>query len=524
MRRNAAGCVLMCAALICVYGLTRSHSWTWDSMCYSWSVERGALSGMHQLHLLHEALFQGVYRTVLRFGLRCRALDVGQWMGIVAAALGAGVYFRLLTRVLRDRFWALVFALALAFSYAYWYWASQAEVYTLSCLVLLFVFGALLDFGERPTSARAATAGAWCALSILLQEANALMAVVGLYAVCSGAKRRGARAGGAVVCFLVCACVPAAAVYAAWARFVAGETTLAHAARWSLGGAATGHGGGGQWSLAKLPLVAVSFGKAIVNGGQLNQAKVAPLAAFLGVAVILCVVAAWPRARARAPLAAGICAIWAAIYGALAALWYPDLLKFWIAVLAPVYVILALGAASIDARIRGARPRFLVRASGVLAVAGLSAVNLKVDILPARDPSQNAAFTAAAEIARQTSGDDLIVVPSGMVMWSLRYFDGRPESFWVYDPFERLQGARFRAAARDFGGRIDAALGGGRAVYLCPEVWEPDPGTLASKGIRQDEFAGFWAPYRKGAARAVSYRWEKGGTMREMSLYRLARE
>ena len=524
MRRNAAWGALLCAALVGVYGLTRSHSWTWDSMSYSWSAERGTLSGMHQLHLLHEVLFQGVYRTVLRFGLRCRALDVGQWMGIVAAALGAGVYFCLLARVLRDRFWALVFSLALAFSYAYWYWASQAEVYPLSCLVLLLVFRSLLDYGDRPSPARAAKAGVWCALSILLQEANALMAVVGLYAVCSGAKRRGARAGGAVVSFLVCACVPAAAVYAAWARFVAGETTFAHAARWSLGGAATGRGGGAQWSLAKLPLVAVSLGKSILNGGQLNQAKMAPLAALLGIAVILCVIAAWPRARARAPLAAGTCAIWAAIYGVFAALWYPDLLKFWISVLAPVYVILALGAASIDGRIRGVWPRFLVRASGVLAVAGLCAVNLKADILPARDPSRNTARTAAAEIAGQTRGDDLIVVPSGMVMWGLRYFDGRPESYWVYDPFERLQGARFRAAAREFAGRIDAALKGGMAVYLCPEAWEPDLGTLAFKGIRQDEFTGFWARYRKGAARAVSYRWEKGGEMREMFLYRLARE
>ena len=110
-----------------IYLATLTSDYFWDGITFALQIEkvakgeRGVNLLFHQNHLLYNAFGYLLYRSARSLGLGLRALTILELANVIIGAIGVGVFFQIVERVTRSRYWAAICSSALAVS-ATWWW------------------------------------------------------------------------------------------------------------------------------------------------------------------------------------------------------------------------------------------------------------------------------------------------------------------------------------------------------------------------------------------------------------------
>ncbi len=125
-----------------LYLATLTADYYWDGLTFALQIEKTATNErfapllFHQNHLLYNGFGYLLYSSVQMLGMSVRALTLLQVANVFVSALALLVFFRLIERLTRNRYAAVVSSAALAFSAIWWKLSTDANAYLLSVLFL----------------------------------------------------------------------------------------------------------------------------------------------------------------------------------------------------------------------------------------------------------------------------------------------------------------------------------------------------------------------------------------------------
>jgi len=149
-----------------IYLATLTSDYFWDGITFALQIEkvtkgeRGLSFLFHQNHLLYNALGYLLYISVRSLGLSFRALTILELANVVIGAIGVGLFFQLVERVTRSRYWATVCSMALAVSATWWKLSTDADAYIPAVVLILLCLRNLTGENPRWYIAAFALAGA----------------------------------------------------------------------------------------------------------------------------------------------------------------------------------------------------------------------------------------------------------------------------------------------------------------------------------------------------------------------------
>src|SRR5215813_2912046 len=109
-----------------IYLATLTSDYFWDGITIALQIEkvakgeRGVALLFHQNHLLYNAFGYLLYVSARSLGLSFRALTILELASVIIGAIGVGVFFQLVERLTRSRYWASVCSMALGVSATWW--------------------------------------------------------------------------------------------------------------------------------------------------------------------------------------------------------------------------------------------------------------------------------------------------------------------------------------------------------------------------------------------------------------------
>ena len=202
------------AVCFIIYLATLTSDYFWDGITFALQIEkvakgeRGVALLFHQNHLLYNAFGYLLFVSARSLGLSVRALTILELANVVIGAIGVGVFFQLVERVTRSRYWASVCSMALAVSATWWKLSTDADAYIPAVVLILLCLRHLA--GENPRWYIAAFA---LAAAMLMHEIASLFSLGAIAMVFS--TRRDNKRGFAVrmcmaawllVVFVYCLC------------------------------------------------------------------------------------------------------------------------------------------------------------------------------------------------------------------------------------------------------------------------------------------------------------------------------
>lgn len=176
-------------AFLAVYLTTLTHYYTFDAVSYALQIRTFARTHdpkwlFHPHHLLFNALGWCVWRLALIAGYRGGPLPVLQAENAAFGALGVGLFYLCLRRILtRSRTIALLISTALGVTFGYWICATDARVNMPSTVLLIAASYALLVAMQAPSSRRAIWAGFLAGLAVLFHQSAGLFLLAGITGV-----------------------------------------------------------------------------------------------------------------------------------------------------------------------------------------------------------------------------------------------------------------------------------------------------------------------------------------------------
>ncbi len=519
-----------------IYLLTQTRANTFDAVSYANQIAHlyprtGTIRWLfHPHHLLFNALGWVLWRGAQALGYVGGSLPVLQTLNGVLGAAGVSVFYLTLRQsVQRSRTLPLLAALGLAGSFGYWICATDGRVNMPSLFLMLCAFWALTRTMISPTLARAIGTGVLAGGAVLLHESAGLFMGVALAGVWlaeanplqTAAEVRRAR----WIRTLACA--------AAWGVTVAVPYLLVGV--WGLGLHSVGSFRawsneyaelGWWWDFRifhnlRLDLYALrhaAFVEPPGKAGTFHLTAHIPFALkglyFVSLLGWLAAVYAWAAAlpllwRSHNRPMMSVCVIWAVLYGLFFTIWSPGYFVFWVPVLAPTGVLLALALAHYRARRGG------VWVNGLLGVWILlyTLLNWQAGIKPHLKPASDPFRRIAADVRAHTAPGDVVLVAGagdgGPVEVALPYFADR-EVVSLHGLLTRARDNR-PAALSEAQAQMNAALAAGHAVYALDEVI-PGPAhnrhtqaaLLHRHGLTPADLSGLLRPYTRTLA------WQSG--------------
>ena len=519
-----------------VYLLTQTRANTFDAVSYANQIAHlyprthNLRWLFHPHHLLFNALGWGLWRAARGLGYVGGSLPVLQtWNGVLGAAGVSVFYLTLRQSVQRCRTLPLLAALGLAGSFGYWICATDGRVNMPSLFFLLCAFWALTRTIALPSLLRSIGAGVLAGAAVLMHESAGLFLGVVLTGVwlaeanplLSAAEGRRAawqRTAACAAAWGITVAVPYLIV-GIWAL---GLHSVSSFRAWSNEYAELGW----WWDFRvfhnlRLDLYALrhaAFVEPPGKAGTFHLTAHIPLALkglyFASLLGWLAAVYAWAAAlpllwRSHNRPLMSVCVVWAVLYGMFFTVWSPGYFVFWVPVLAPTGVLLALALAHYRARRGG------VWVNGLLGIwiVLYSLLNWQAGIKPHLAPASDPFRRIAADVRAHTAPGDAVLVAGagdgGPVEVALPYFADRA----VISLHGLLTRARDNrpAALSEAQAQMDAALSSGHAVYALDEVI-PGPAhnrhtqaaLLHRHGLTTADLSGLLRPYTRTLA------WQSG--------------
>jgi len=521
---------LLFFAALALYGTTQTRANTFDAVSYANQFGRlyPRTHDLHWLfhphHLLFNALGYALWRVAQSFGYIGGALPVLQSLNTTCGAAGIAVYYVTLRRLLqRSRWLPLLVSVGLAVSFGYWICATDGRVNMPSLFLMLCAFAVLCRVMQNPQIRLAALAGALSGAAVLFHESAGLfVAVAGagvwlaeddpllMPAAMTIRRRRMLLAFGsawAVVVLLPYLAVGVLALHlhspAAFRHWMSEYSEL-----------------GWWWDFhilhnLRLDLYAFRHAAFVEPPGKqgtfhlnrhtpfaLSRLYFATLLGWLG--AVYAFFAALPllwRSHNRRTMS--VCLLWIIVYSAFFTVWSPGYFVFWVPVLVPTGIMLALALAHYRARRGGLAANWLVG----LWIVLYAVLNAQASILPHLTSSSDPFRRMAADVRAHTQASDIVLVAGagdgGPLEVTLPYFADRDVAS-LHTLLTRRRDDKSLAFA-DAQAQINAALAGGHSVYALDEAI---PGhnarTLAALTLRHHvtsaDLQSFLAPYQRTLA------------------------
>lgn len=475
-RAREAGLLAALAALVLgLYLGFPDKVYVFDGVMFAGVIERGVDEWRRELfnrrHLLFNPFFMGLRDALAWLGAKTAGYPLVQKTNAVFGLLGLLVYWRLVSKLVRDAgLWAAATAV-LAVSFSYWSRATEGQVY------MGMTFGALATACSALSLAASGTARAGAALAlvfvgaVLFHAANVALAPMAAAALWLAWRRR----GGWALWWVVPLIILGVAFPYAWAFELKGAGALLSfffkatefyspqgGDTWGeLFGRFLGSGGLGPW--ARLKLVLGELFLSLVSPPVPASLQVAGGAAIAAGAAA----AAWAglrRRESREP--AALLLLWALGSVGLNAFWLGGLF-FWAA---PLAALLALGCLALEPAPRSpaGRRRATLGLCAAL-VLGLGAWNLRAGIGPNSRIENNLGYRRSLFVRDHTVASSWVVISGrgyANAKVYLPYFAQRSREVLEY----YLDRHPKDEALRLFGAFVRSNIDQGIPLYLLPDM------------------------------------------------------
>jgi len=498
--------LLLFSGTLAVYWATRTQANTFDAVSYANQIAHlYPRTGdprwlFHPHHLLFNALGYVLWRAACALGFAGGSLVVLQSLNATLGAGGIAVFYLTLRRLLqRSRWLPLLISLGLAFSFGYWLCAADGRVNMPSIFLMLCAFAVLCRTMQTPQPRLAAAVGALAGGTMLFHESAGLFVVVGLAGVLlaeddplllpAALRLRRRRLA---LAYLLAWAATVGLPYLAVGVLVLHLHSVAAFRHWTSEYAELGW----WWDFhilhnLRLDLYAFRHAAFVEPPGKqgtfhlgrhvpvaLKSLYFASLFGWLG--AVYAFLAALPllwRSHYRRMMI--VCVLWIVVYAAFFTVWSPGYFVFWVPVLVPTAVMLALALAHYRARRGGLAANWLLGAWIVL----YGVLNAQTSILPHLAPNSDPFRRIAADVRLHTQQGDIILVAGagdgGPCEVALPYFADR-EVISLHGLLTKSRNDKAAAltaptptvpdAPPSAQAQIGAALAAGHAVYALDEI------------------------------------------------------
>jgi hypothetical protein len=424
--------LLFCATFL-LYWTTHTAANTFDAVSYANQIAHFyPRTGdphwlFHPHHLLFNAFGYVLWKAARFCGYGGGSLVVLQSLNTALGAAGVSIYYLTLRRLLqRSRGLPLLISLGLALSFGYWICATDGRVNMPSVFLMLAAFSVLTRLMATPRTALAALTGLLAGGAVLFHESAGLFGIVGLAGV-------------------LLADAPPLLLSAAW-RKQRWEMALAYLSAWAstaalpyfavgvlvlhLHSPAAFHAWtseyselGWWWDFRILhnlgsDFYALRHASFVEPGSRASTFTLSPHLPLLRLGLYSLSVLGWLAAayavlvslpqlwRSHNRNLVVVLALWSVVYAAFFTVWSPGYFVFWVPVLIPTSLMLALTLAHFRARRGGRAANWLV---GVW-IALYAALNLQIGILPHLSPQSDPFRRIAADVRAHTKPGDVVLV------------------------------------------------------------------------------------------------------------------
>jgi hypothetical protein len=474
LARWVAPAILAGVALL-FYLLTLSDVHTFDALSYIRDVDGRTGFFFHPHHLLYSPTGWLFWQSWRLFGYDGNSeLPLKVLNAITGAGCGFALY-RLVWRLTRHLPAAIVATGIFLFSYATWYFAGEVEVYLLALVWLLLALYLLIELVTAPRRRTAPLLGFAIGAAALYHQTNGLMVPVVVIALLIAPLSNVVRLRALLACGLVAGAVVALG-YGIVGVGLNGYRTLGQMRNWMFFFVETGwwgHPTRDRWTD-----LGAGLGNTISTTGALPY--------WIGIIALLLLGASAAR---RWPRIVAVAAVWIAIYGAFFIWWEADNIEFWIGTLLPLWMLTGLAVASI-------RPIRLNQAASVVGIAGVTLLaSHNFPIVDRRgDPRFDLQRHLSGQVREQTTPNDLILSPGGVMELYLPYYEGRPNVRTLNGVLFETNGdldQTFERLASD----IATSLHAGLSVVVGREMMHLPPEVRRRYEIPQERLDQFWAPF-----------------------------
>ena len=487
--------ILLFLGTLAVYWATRTAANTFDAVSYANQIAHlyprtGDSHWLfHPHHLLFDALGYVVWKSARLCGYSGGSLVVVQSLNAVLGAAGVTVYYLTLRRLLqRSRGLPLLIALGLALSFGYWICATDGRVNMPSIFLMLAAFAVLSRLMVTPRPSLAAWTGLLAGGAVLFHESAGLFVAVGLAGVLladddpllpPAAMRTRRRQ--MLLAYGAAWAAASALPYLIVGAFVLHLHSPAAFRAWTSEYSELGW----WWDFHVLHNIGKDFyalrhASFVEPGSKTGTFTLSRHLSWLMLGLYSVSVLGWLASAYTVIVALPqlwrshnrnlivVLTLWAVVYAAFFTVWSPGYFVFWVPVLIPASVMLALALAHYRARRGGRAANWLV---GVWIVF-YAALNLQVSILPHLSPQSDPFRRIAADVRAHTRFGDVVLVAGagdgGPCEVALPYFADRDViSLHGLLTKKRDDKAAAWALAQS---EITAALASGNNVYALDEV------------------------------------------------------
>ena len=510
--RVAAPCLFL--ASLVLYWLTRTSANTFDAVSYANQIAhlyprtRDAHWLFHPHHLLFNAFGYVLWRLARFAGFEGGSLAVLQSLDCVLGAAGVALYFLTLRHLLpRSRVLPLLMALGLALSFGYWICATDGRVNMPSIFLMLAAFSVLTRFMTVPRLPLAVLTGLLAGAAVLFHESAGLFVVVGLAGVLLAPAERMQRIR------LALAYTAAWALTAALPYLIVGVFVLHLHSPSAFHAWTSEYSELGWWwdfrIIHNLSSDFTAFRHASFADIPAAHAHLLPIAlsglSALGWLTAAAAITVTLPQLLRSPYRSLVIvsALWTLVYAAFFTVWSPGYFVFWVPVLIPTSLLLAVTLSRYQARRRARVANWLL---GGWTIA-YAALNLQISVLPHLPPSSDPFRRIAADVRAHTHFGDVVVVAGagdgGPCEVALPYFADRD----VISLHGLLTKKRDDKAAALLLAQlqISSVLASGHTVYALDEVVPGhNPKTLAALSekhhLTDEDLKSLLSPYVRALA------------------------
>jgi hypothetical protein len=445
----------------------------WDSLEYAYAAEVKGITWVWGNHPLGHILFSLVFGLAKQLGYQGRALTIIQITNSLIGGLTVAIFFAALVSVIKVRpLVALGFSLILGASYTFWFFAGSGDVYHLAILFSLLAWIALAHELKVPKRRFLLLSGFFTGLSILSHQLNVVFIPVGMALILfapnhENLAKRGKIEG--ISLFAASALVVAVLGFLMIGFIATSSFSLLRIIGWMRGYFGDPTYGRyldienfkAAWATISQALMLAPRDKA----EAINHALLVFFFFIMLVGLFLQKALDW---RKRAILKAS--ALQCLITGLLIVWWEPQNSKFWLLLLSPFIIFLALSFEVVRINIRnrlpalGKRPGFTIHL--MLLFLGVFILAMNIQHI---DGKQDAlAFQESLELWLSHSGSEDILLTAGDLVPQLRFWGKRPNTVNLYRSLQESQNS-----ADDFSdlrAQIDQALCARRTVLITPEA------------------------------------------------------
>ncbi|MBI4356149.1 MAG: glycosyltransferase [Candidatus Omnitrophica bacterium] len=504
-----------------------------DPINYADAIQRGGwpvLLNPH--HLLYHVVGRACWLAARGLGLAVSPMHLMQWCNGVWGAAGVVLCWSILRALSGSRLssaGATVFAWLLASAYGYWFFSIENEVYIPPAVLALATFRLLIGLTHAGHAAQqirwAVVVGVLTALMTGFYQTYGLWsAVVILWALRT--LPRGSRLRW-LCWYAVTVALGVAIAYgvAAWLTLPPAERSWGAALRWPLGYLQSGRWGAVDFQAMRL--WPYGFARVVLAGRPMRDWLLSPhwspsgtilLGSWVLVGVLATIVVVRGLRNVRGlrqeqAVWAGLLTLWAALF-AVVALWIEPIdWQFWVPVLIPIALLVALAWSAGPV----SRPGW-ERVVPAGLVASLVCVNFLTAVHPDTDRTRNTWYRLATQLHQQrlTQRDLLLMYEEVPVMYHYYYgVPARSGSLGQYvtrTPEER---------ARAFGtlrGLIHQTLESGGRVFIAETELHPNPRRrLPFRFMSPGDYTAFYQSYEQQITPVFSFFFEGG----ERRMYQL---